>query len=61
MSIQPYFGTGTTPEKVRDAIERAREERDRHPSSRRPVTTADRDRFFAAQAEEIKRAGGDPG
>jgi hypothetical protein len=50
---EPYFGPGTTPERVRREIEdRARRtERDRP----RP-TTAQREAFFGHIAEEIKRA-----
>jgi hypothetical protein len=52
-----YFGRGTTPEKVAEAIERARDERDR---GRPAPSTAKREEFFRRMAEEIKRAkGGD--
>lgn len=48
-----YFGPGTTPERVAEAIERAQESRDRR---RRPVSTSEREAFFAAIAEDVKRA-----
>jgi len=55
MSNEPiYFGPGTTPERVARAIEREAH-RDDKPSRPRP-TTAERERFFARIAEDIKRA-----
>lgn len=55
--VEPYFGTGTTPPKVRDAIERAVEERQSQRGRR--VSTAQREAFFKRMAEEVKRAGGE--
>lgn len=50
-----YFGPGTTPERVAEAVEQAKERR--RDESRRPApTTEQRERFFARIAEEIKRA-----
>jgi hypothetical protein len=49
---ESYFGGGTTPERVREALERATErKRDTNPPS-----TAQREAFFAKIAEERKRA-----
>jgi acyl-CoA reductase-like NAD-dependent aldehyde dehydrogenase len=50
-----YFGRGTTPERVAEAIERATKER--KPTKAAP-TTAERERFFAKIADERKRAEG---
>lgn len=50
-----YFGPGTTPRKVAEAVERAKEQR-REESGRPRPTTRDRERFFAKIAEDIKRA-----
>jgi hypothetical protein len=55
---EPYFGPGTTPERVAEAIEKAQESRDR--SGKRRPTTSEREAFFSKMAEEVKRAGGDP-
>ena len=48
-----YFGPGTTPERVAEAIERAQAERDR---SKPAPSTSRREAFFAKLAEERKRA-----
>lgn len=58
MSDDIYFGPGTTPERVADAVQRAAaEQRDR---PRRPApSTAEREQFFKRIAEEIKRARGE--
>ena len=55
MSSESYFGKGTTPERVAEAIERARDERDR---DRPRPTTEQRDRFFARLAEIKRQAEG---
>jgi hypothetical protein len=52
-----YFGRGTTPEAVRDALER--ETRQSTPTTRR-ASRAERDAFFARLAELAKRAEGAP-
>jgi hypothetical protein len=53
MSTDAYFGPGSTPERVAEAIERAKSERNRD----RPATsTSQRERFFQRIAEERKRA-----
>ena len=50
---QVYFGPGTTPERVAEAIDKAqRAEKDRKPRA----TTSERERFFSHVAEERKRA-----
>lgn len=57
MSDEIYFGPGTTPERVAEAVERAKEER--RDAGRRPApSTSQRERFFKALAEDIKRARG---
>lgn len=55
MSDETYFGPGTTPDPVRRAIERAKQDRDR---DRPPVSTERREAFFRRIAEERKRAEG---
>jgi len=55
MSDDIYFGPGTTPDKVAEAVERSKQER-REESGRPRPTTRDRERFFANMAELIKRA-----
>ena len=57
MSADNYFGPGTTPERVAEAIERAQKDRDHRPSKRR-ATTSEREAFFGRIAEERKRAEG---
>lgn len=52
-----YFGPGTTPERVAEAIEKAKAARD---WSRSKASVAERERFFKRLTEEYKRAGGDP-
>lgn len=50
-----YFGPGTTPERVAEAVERAKEER--RDAGRRPApSTSKREEFFGRLAEERKRA-----
>jgi hypothetical protein len=53
MSVESYFGPGTTPERVAEAIDRAKSERNRNRPS---VSTSQRERFFQRMAEERKRA-----
>lgn len=50
-----YFGPGTTPEKVAETVERAKQQR-RDEGRRSAPSTQDRERFFARIAEDIKRA-----
>ena len=53
MSNEPYFGPGTTPERVAEAVDRAQRDRDR---DRPRATTSERERFFGRLAEEKRRA-----
>ena len=57
MSDDPYFGEGTTPRQVAEAVRKALDERhtarDRHP------TVAQRERFFRELAEHLERARGE--
>lgn len=53
MTVEPYFGRGTTPERVAEAIEQAKAER---PRDRPRPSTTERERFFERIADEIKRA-----
>ena len=52
MSDEPYFGPGTTPRRVAEAVDRAKD-RDR---DRPAVSTAQREAFFAGITEDRKRA-----
>ena len=52
---EDYFGRGTTPEKVAEAIERAQRNRDR---TKAPPSSAEREAFFKRIADERKRAEG---
>lgn len=52
-----YFGPGTTPEKVAESVERAKQQR-RAEGRRASPNAVERERFFGRIAEDIKRAGG---
>lgn len=53
MSDEIYYGPGTTPERVVEAVDReARRDKPRRPAP----STAEREQFFARIAEDIKRA-----
>lgn len=52
-----YFGPGTTPEKVRDSIERAKHGAAATRGRRTSPNAVERDRFFGRIAEDVKRAG----
>lgn len=55
MSEDIYFGPGTTPKRVVEAVEAAKEAAE---TQRRPkASTAETERFFARIAEDLKRAG----
>jgi hypothetical protein len=54
MSESPYFGPGTTPDRVAEAIREAREDREHRPRPR--PSTSEREAFFGRIAEDIKRA-----
>lgn len=51
-----YFGPGTTPERVAQQVQRAKEAR-RDEGRRASPNASERDRFFGRIAEDIKRAG----
>jgi hypothetical protein len=55
MSTDNYFGPGTTPERVAEAVERAQREREGE-RSKAKVSTRLRDEFFQRMADERKRA-----
>ena len=57
MSDQIYYGPGTTPRKVAEAVERAKEAR--RDEGRRAPSTNERERFFQQVAELGKRARGE--
>jgi hypothetical protein len=53
MSEDVYFGRGSTPERVAEAMDKAQRERSR---ARPAATTTERETFFRRLAEEVKRA-----
>lgn len=57
MSDEIYYGPGTTPRKVAEAVERAKEAR--RDEGRRAPSTSERERFFQQVAELGKRARGE--